>query len=105
MLSTLRSGRTSHLRKSRPPIGVTLRSDRTDELFGEDQARYLIAADFDCAEALVTAASQSGVEIATVGSFGGTAVRYGSSEDTLEALSDLYRTSFATAIDPAAQSG
>ena len=37
-------------------VGIQLDSADTAELFGEDQARYLIACNFDQAEALMTAA-------------------------------------------------
>lgn len=76
-------------------LGVQLDSSDTPELFGEDQARYLVACSFDMAEALMIAAGQEGLPIQTVGRFGGTAVRFGSSEASLEDLSQIYRTSFA----------
>ncbi len=50
-------------------VGVILDSDDTAFLFGEDQARYLIACNFDEAEALMVAAGQAGVPIQTVGKF------------------------------------
>ena len=68
------------------------------ELFGEDQARYLVACNFDQAEALMVAAGQAGVPITSVGRFTGTTVRYGSSEAPLEELTALYRGSFADAV-------
>ncbi|GAA3872123.1 phosphoribosylformylglycinamidine synthase subunit PurL [Celeribacter arenosi] len=76
-------------------VGVTLESDATPDLFGEDQARYLIACTFDAAEALMIAAAQAGVPISTVGKFGGDSVKFGASEAPLCELSDLYRGTFA----------
>ncbi|MCV6591761.1 MAG: phosphoribosylformylglycinamidine synthase subunit PurL [Silicimonas sp.] len=79
-------------------IGVTLDSADTGDLFGEDQARYLIACPFDCAETLFVAAGQAGVPIAQVGRFGGDAVTLGASSAPLENLSEAYRTAFAEAL-------
>jgi len=79
-------------------VGVTLDAGDTATLFGEDQARYLIATSFDKAEALMVAAGQAGVPIATVGKFGGEIVRFGSSEAPLAELSALYRGAFAEAL-------
>ena len=79
-------------------LGVTLESTDIGELFGEDQARYLIACGFDQAEALMTAAAQAGVPIAQVGRFGGDTVTLGASSAPLTELSVLYRSSFASAV-------
>jgi phosphoribosylformylglycinamidine synthase len=79
-------------------IGIHLDAADTPTLFGEDQARYLIACSFDQAEALMTAAGQAGVPIQTVGKFGGTSVRYGASEAALEDLKTLYRGAFEAAL-------
>ncbi len=75
-------------------MGVTLNDDDLGALFGEDQARYLIATDFDSAEALMIAAGQAGVPIRTAGRFGGADVRLGSAQAPLEELSALYRGVF-----------
>ncbi len=75
-------------------VGVALETDATEILFGEDQARYLIACSFDKAEALMIAAGKAGVPIETVGKFGGTSVKMGSSEAPLEELALLYRDTF-----------
>jgi phosphoribosylformylglycinamidine synthase len=76
-------------------VGVQI--DETDQsmLFGEDQGRYLVACNFDQAEALMIAAGQADVPIATVGRFGGDVVRIGGSEAALSDLADLHKTSFA----------
>ena len=76
-------------------VGVVLETGATPDLFGEDQGRYLIACNFDAAEALMAAAAQAGVEIATVGRFAGDMVRFGGSEAPLAELSALYRGAFA----------
>ncbi|MBU2982457.1 phosphoribosylformylglycinamidine synthase subunit PurL [Lentibacter algarum] len=76
-------------------VGVQLDSDDTKTLFGEDQARYLIACNFDQAEALMLKAGQAGVPIASVGKFTGTDVWFGNSSASLEELQTLYRSSFA----------
>ncbi len=75
-------------------VGVTLEMDDTPTLFGEDQARYLVACNFDCAEELMSRASAADVPIIAVGKFGGDSVRMGGSEMPLDALAALYRGSF-----------
>ncbi|SEF39456.1 phosphoribosylformylglycinamidine synthase subunit PurL [Jhaorihella thermophila] len=79
-------------------VGVQIDTDDMGQLFGEDQARYLIACNFDQAEALMAAAGQEGVPIQAVGRFGGDTVRLGGSEAPLEELSRLYRTAFEAAV-------
>ncbi|MCT4553716.1 MAG: phosphoribosylformylglycinamidine synthase subunit PurL [Pelagimonas sp.] len=76
-------------------VGVQLDSDDTATLFGEDQARYLVACNFDQAEALMIAAGQAGVPITTVGRFTGDSVKMGGSEAALSDLAALYRGAFA----------
>ncbi|NIZ11570.1 phosphoribosylformylglycinamidine synthase subunit PurL [Pseudooceanicola sp. HF7] len=75
-------------------VGVTLDTGDQQELFGEDQGRYLIACNFDSAEALMVAAGRAGVSITTVGKFGGDSVTYGGVSAPLEELSALYRGAF-----------
>ena len=75
-------------------VGICLETGDTAALFGEDQARYLIACNFDQAEALMMAASRAGVPISMVGRFTGSTVRFGKSEAPLEGLSRLFRSSF-----------
>lgn len=79
-------------------LGVTLEAAEIAQLFGEDQARYLVACDATGAAALETAAKAAGVPLARVGRFGGTAVTLGTDSAPLAELSALYRTAFATAI-------
>ncbi|MWD29997.1 phosphoribosylformylglycinamidine synthase subunit PurL [Aquicoccus sp. SCR17] len=75
-------------------VGVTI--DETDmaQLFGEDQARYLVACNFDQAEALMIAAGRAGVPLKSVGRFTGTEVTLGGVSAPLEELATLYRESF-----------
>ncbi|MBY6156940.1 phosphoribosylformylglycinamidine synthase subunit PurL [Pseudooceanicola nitratireducens] len=75
-------------------VGVVLDDADQAQLFGEDQGRYLIACNFDMAEALMVAAGQADVTLSTVGKFTGDAVSFGGTSAPLEELSGLYRTSF-----------
>ena len=79
-------------------VGVTLDAGDTPTLFGEDQARYLIACNFDQAEALMTRAAAAGVTLTSAGRFGGDQVRMGGSQAALAELSKLYRGAFAAAV-------
>ncbi|WP_224823534.1 phosphoribosylformylglycinamidine synthase subunit PurL [Cognatishimia sp. MH4019] len=79
-------------------VGVQLDAADTPTLFGEDQARYLIACNFDQAEALMINAAQVGVPVTSVGRFTGDSVKIGNSEAPLAELSQLFRTSFAVAV-------
>ncbi|AMY68987.1 phosphoribosylformylglycinamidine synthase subunit PurL [Frigidibacter mobilis] len=79
-------------------LGVTLDSGDIAELFGEDQARYLVACDAAGAAALETAAAAAGVPLARVGSFGGERVMLGRDLAALAELSALYRGAFAAAV-------
>ena len=79
-------------------VGVQIDTDDTATLFGEDQARYLVACNFDQAEALMIAAGQAGVPIATVGKFTGDHIWFGNSGAPLADLAETYRSAFASAI-------
>ncbi|MFV1464679.1 MULTISPECIES: phosphoribosylformylglycinamidine synthase subunit PurL [unclassified Phaeobacter] len=79
-------------------VGVQLDAGDTPTVFGEDQARYLVACNFDQAEALMMAAGQAGVTITTVGKFGGDMVKIGGSEAPLAELAEIFRSSFAAAV-------
>ncbi|AXT26162.1 phosphoribosylformylglycinamidine synthase subunit PurL [Ruegeria sp. AD91A] len=79
-------------------VGVCLDDAPTEFLFGEDQARYLVACNFDQAEALMIAAGQTGVPLNAVGRFTGETVKIGSSEASLDELAAVYRNSFAEAV-------
>jgi len=79
-------------------IGVALDSGDLGHLFGEDQARYLVACDAAGAAALIAAGAAAGVPVAAVGRFGGDRVRLGESEAALDELSSVYRAAFAAAV-------
>ncbi|KQB13486.1 phosphoribosylformylglycinamidine synthase subunit PurL [Rhodobacter capsulatus] len=80
-------------------IGVQLDSGDIAQLFGEDQARYLVACDEAGAEALEAAAQAAGVPLDRVGIFGGDTVALGADTAPLADLSTLYRTAFAAAVE------
>jgi len=76
-------------------VGVWLDSGDTPTLFGEDQARYLVACNFDKAEALMIAAGQADVPIQSVGKFTGDTVWMGKSSAPLAELSATFQSAFA----------
>ena len=67
----------------------------TATLFGEDQARYIIASNFDQAEALFVNAREAGVVISKIGTLGGNKIKFGQFYSGKEKLFDSFRTSFA----------
>ena len=75
-------------------VGVSLDAGDTPTLFGEDQGRYLIACNFDQAEALMTAAAAAGIPLTTVGKFTGTEVSFGGTSAPLSELAAIYRSTF-----------
>jgi phosphoribosylformylglycinamidine synthase len=79
-------------------LGVSLDNADIAQLFGEDQARYLVACSADNAAALIDAAQKAGVPVAAVGRFGGDTVSFGDDASALAGLSQLYRSAFAKAI-------
>ena len=79
-------------------LGVTLAPDDIATLFGEDQARYLLAVAPDRTEGLLAAAARAGVSAAIVGRFGGDRVQLGADSEPLAPLSQLFRTAFEAAI-------
>lgn len=79
-------------------LGLTLEAADTATLFGEDQARYLLAVAPDDLAELLLAAQAAGVPVAAIGSFGGTAVSFGSDTAALADLSRLYRSAFAASV-------
>ncbi len=78
-------------------IGVTLDTEETNALFGEDQARYVIACTPDNAKALLLAA-EGEADLIQIGTFGGDRVTFGDQSAPLSELSDLYHTSFEAAL-------
>ena len=79
-------------------LGVTLDPGETAFLFGEDQARYLVAVRQSDIAALTASARAAGVPLALVGRFGGDTVTLGAASAPLAELSTLYRTAFAAAV-------
>jgi phosphoribosylformylglycinamidine synthase len=79
-------------------VGVQLEAEDTATLFGEDQGRYLIACNFDQAEALMTAAGEAGVALVSVGKFTGDMVWMGNAGAPLAELAAIYRSAFAAAV-------
>ncbi|WP_415184554.1 phosphoribosylformylglycinamidine synthase subunit PurL [Phaeovulum sp.] len=79
-------------------LGVTLQAGDIATLFGEDQARYLLAVTAEGATALEAAAQTAGVPVQRVGNFGGDTVRFGAASAPLADLSALYRSAFAAAV-------
>ncbi|MDF3606182.1 phosphoribosylformylglycinamidine synthase subunit PurL [Paracoccus sp. DMF-8] len=79
-------------------MGVTLESAEIATLFGEDQARYLLACPADGLDGLLAAAAAAGVPAAAVGRFGGEQVALGGDAAPLAELSELFRTAFVRAI-------
>ena len=78
-------------------LGVTLDPTSIEALFGEDQARYLIACTPGHAKALLQAADGEAL-LTEVGHFTGDTVTLGSDSAPLAELSQLYRSSFAQAV-------
>ncbi|RKF15071.1 phosphoribosylformylglycinamidine synthase subunit PurL [Roseovarius spongiae] len=76
-------------------LGLALDAADTAALFGEDQARYLVACPPEGAGALMQAAEEAGVPVAQVGVFGGDAFAVNGASAPLAELSTLYRESFA----------
>ena len=79
-------------------LGLTLNASDIAQLFGEDQARYLLAVSPQAAATLEAAALTTGVPLTRVGSFGGASVTLGTDTAPLIDLSTLYRTAFAKAV-------
>jgi phosphoribosylformylglycinamidine synthase len=71
--------------------GITLDTSDIGQLFGEDQARYLLACPVDAAGTLLEAADTAGVPAAVVGRFGGGAVRFGDDAAPLADLAEIHR--------------
>ena len=76
-------------------IGIQITSDDIEFLFGEDQARYLVACNFDQAKALRSAALKAGITISSVGRFTGKDVKFGKSRISLQELSNIFINKFS----------
>ncbi|WP_128516908.1 phosphoribosylformylglycinamidine synthase subunit PurL [Tabrizicola thermarum] len=79
-------------------LGVTLDVTGTPALFGEDQARYLLAVAPGDLAGLQAAAQAAGVPLTRVGQFGGAIVSMGGDSAPMVELSRLYRTAFADKV-------
>lgn len=79
-------------------FGLTLDSDDIAQLFGEDQARYLVACPPASIDELLASAKAAGVTVSVVGRIGGDEVTLGDDSASLVELSELYRSAFARAI-------
>ena len=79
-------------------IGVALEEGDIATLFGEDQARYLIACEPAAAGSLIAAAREARIPMARVGAFCGAAVRMGDEEAPLGPLDALWRGAFEDAV-------
>ncbi len=79
-------------------IGLTLLPSDIPTLFGEDQARYLVACSEAQAAVLLAAAGAQAIPADRVGSFGGDAVRFGPCSALMADLSAQYRSAFAKAV-------
>mgnify|MGYP006271210169 CR=1 FL=1 len=79
-------------------VGLSVEATDTAALFGEDQGRYLISTSFDKAEALMVAAGQADVPLATVGKVGGDTVRLGGASAPLDELLALWGGAFDSAF-------
>ena len=78
----------------RSEIGFEIYEESTEFLFAEDQARYLIACEFDQAETLFVEAGKQNIPILTVGSFKGDAIVFGNSRSELVSLSAIFSNTF-----------
>jgi phosphoribosylformylglycinamidine (FGAM) synthase-like enzyme len=79
-------------------IGVWIDAADTGFLYGEDQARYLLAVPQEALHGLQSAAKAAGVHLALVGQFGGANVTLGQDAAPMAELSRLYRGAFAAAL-------
>ena len=79
-------------------LGVALQAGDIPALFGEDQARYLIACTASDASVITAAAKAADVPCTIVGRFGGDLVQFGGARQSLAELSAVYRGAFAKAV-------
>ncbi len=79
-------------------FGIALDDGTTAELFGEDQARYLVASGPADAEVLITAGQYASIPVQRVGTFGGDRFRVGGHAAPMIDLMALWRGAFAAAL-------
>ena len=82
--------------------GVDLDESALPALFGEDQARYLIACAPEDLAALEQAATEARVSLTRIGRFGGDSLRFGGSTAPMAELAALFTTGFEAAVFGAA---
>jgi phosphoribosylformylglycinamidine synthase II len=75
-------------------VGFEVYEENTEFLFSEDQARYLLACNFDQAESLFIEAGQHNIPVQTVGSFRGDSITFGRSSLELAQLSAFFNDTF-----------
>ena len=75
-------------------VGFEIYEENTEFLFSEDQARYLLACNFDQAESLFIEAGQHNIPVQTVGSFRGNSIAFGRSSLELAQLSAFFIDTF-----------
>ena len=78
----------------RSEIGFEIYEESTAFLFGEDQARYLIACEFDQAESLFVEAGKQNIPIQTIGSFKSDTIVFGNSKSDMASLSSIFTDTF-----------
>jgi len=79
-------------------IGISLSTADTAQLFGEDQARYLLAINPSNLNDLMAKAQSAGITASNLGTFGGTDVTFADASAPLGTLSQVYRSAFAEKI-------
>mgnify|MGYP001819871533 CR=1 FL=1 len=79
-------------------LGLHLETGDIAHLFGEDQARYLIAVRPDDLAAFLSRAKSADVPAQQVGTFGGSEITLGTDSAPLETLSQIYRGAFAEKV-------
>ena len=75
-------------------LGIEIDITDTATLFGEDQARYLIACNFDQAELLFVRAREQNVTINKIGILGGDEIKFGEFYTHKDRLFRIFRDSF-----------
>ena len=75
-------------------VGFEIYQEKTEFLFSEDQARYLLACNFDQAENLFVEAGRHNIPVKTVGSFRGNSIAFGRSSLDLAQLSAFFNETF-----------
>ena len=79
-------------------IGLALDVSGTAALFGEDQGRYLVAADAAGTDALIAAGEAAGVPVRPIGRFDGSTLSMGGETAPLAELVALWQGAFAAAL-------